>query len=319
MKKKKNGFLNIFDKGRMLDPWSESFVPMTKEVLSPEVEKKIKSELLLIPPLPNILNQLLVIMNDVNKSSKKIAEFVSKDPVLAGKILQLVNSSFFGVKREVKSINTAITLLGINNVKNFVLQNSFSNIFKNLDEKIFPLEEFWVHSLASSVCAYHISSEIEGFIQEDISTIALLHDLGKLAFAVLEPDKYSEYKQSAYKNPYVPDILIEEETFGINHALLGSLLLSSWNLPDEICDTIMYHHSPPYLKPDQIPQEFRKEVVVVHFADMISKMFDQSVQDSEIAVISEDYFTLIGKKPPLELLLDNDIAQEILHVKVFIK
>jgi putative nucleotidyltransferase with HDIG domain len=319
MKTEGYGFLDILVKSEKHDLWNSSFVPMTKDMLTPELEVKLKSKLRTIPPLPNILNQLLVIMDDVKISSRKIAGYASKDPVLAGKILQLVNSSFFGVKKEVKSINTAVILLGINNVKNFIFQSSVSKIFKGFDEIIFSLEDFWNHSLATSVCAYHLSTGIPGMTKEDISTTALLHDLGKVVMAALEPDKYKNFIDTINENPFIPTIVIEEEVFGLNHALLGSLLVEIWNLPDDISKTIMYHHSPPFVTPDKIPQDCRKSVVVVHFADMISKMCDHKQPDRDLTAISEDYFDLIGKKPPLELMLDNDIAQEIQQVRIFAK
>jgi HD-like signal output (HDOD) protein len=309
--------LDNLSKCKRNDPWEGGFQPMTKEDLTNEQKEKIKLKLKDIPPLPNILHQIITALNDYRMSSKQIAKLASRDPVIVGKILQLVNSSFFGIKENVKSIDTAVSLLGFNNVKNFVLQRNISKIFKGLDPNIFSLDDFWFHSLASSVCANYIAVGVPGIVPSDVSTIALLHDIGKITMAYYEPARYIDFLNAQKNNYLVPSIIIEEENFGINHALLGSLLTESWNLPDEISSTILYHHIPPFVQPENIPENIRKSVIIVHFADIICKMCDQKMEDRNITAISDKYFHIINKKPPLELMLDNDIAQEVQQVKVF--
>lgn len=313
-------FLDIFIKKSRKDHFESEFVPLTLEQLEDNDKKAIKSKLSVIPPLPNIAHELINILGDESASSSKVSNIASKDPILAGKLLQLVNSSFFGLRQEVNSIGRAIVLLGFNTVKNFVIQSQLSKVIPKFEKDLFSLENFWSHSLASSVCAYHLSSGITDIQQSILSTIALLHDIGKIAIAFYKPDTYKKFKEELDKNDSdEPTIIIEEKILGVNHALVGYLLAENWELPEYIRKTILYHHHPTFVTPDSIPTDYAKAVTILHFSDLISKLCGLSIDNDIITGIRNEYFSLVGKTPPIESLIDQKTSFEIQKTKYFVK
>jgi putative nucleotidyltransferase with HDIG domain len=312
-------FLDIFIKRSSKEVWVGDFIPLTPDKLESNLEREIKAKLKVIPPLPSVAQELIVAMGDESASSSKVADLASKDPVLVGKILQLVNSSFFGLRQEVTSIGRAIVLLGFNSIKNFVLQSQLSRAIPKIDSNMFSLENYWIHSLASSTCAYHITSSIQNLQSSIVSTVALLHDIGKLAIAFYKPEAFKQYTEQVNTDPMIPSLMIEERIFGVNHALVGFLLAENWELPEFIRSIILYHHHPTFVSIDQIPENIREAVSVVHISDLLCKLCGFSIANEDVTGLKDEYFHVIGKNPPLELLIDHKASIEMQKSKYFVK
>jgi len=318
VKEVEGDFLDIFIKKSREDLFKGNFVPLTLEQIEESEKRAIRQKLSTIPPLPSVAHELIHALGDETISSRKVSEIAAKDPVLVGKLLQLVNSSFFGLSQEVNSIGRAIVLLGFNSVKNFVLQSQLSKIVPKVDKEIFPVDDFWVHSLATSVCAYHLSSGIADIQQSVLSTVGLLHDIGKLAMAFYKPEKFREYVELTSEDHFEPSIIFEEQVFGVNHALVGALLVESWELPDYIRSVILYHHHPTFVNLDQIPEEYLKAVTIIHFSDLISKLCGLTIASEDITGVRDEYFHLLDRVPPIELFIDQKTSVEIQKTKYYV-
>jgi len=300
--------------------WEGTYVPFTLDKLSENLEVDLKSKIKEIPPLPNAAHRLISVISDITVSTKTVTEIVSADPVLAGKLLQLVNSSYYGVSKEVKSVGRAIILLGYNTVKNFVLQNNLARVMPVLNNDILSMDQFWIHSLASSTIAHHIATQTSNMNTDpgSISTIALLHDIGKLALALWKPEDFRKYRNEVIQSKTALPIMTEEKTFGLHHALIGYLLAESWKLPTDLCQVILYHHHPTFVNPEKIPDDLSKSVTIIHFSNILSKLCGLWVDNDSVAGTRDDYYNLINKKPPIENLIEPKLIKEILKIKSFI-
>jgi len=314
-----NSASNPFLRKSSEDIWEGRYLPFLIEDLNEKLKSELREQIKQIPPLPSVANHLIFALNDARVSTGQISEIVSSDPVLAGKLLELVNSSFYGLSKEVDSVGRAIILLGFNTVKDLVLQSNLTRILPPINNDLFSIEDFWMHSLVASSCAYSISSGIDGVNAGNVSTIALLHDIGKLGIALWKPSDFKKYIEELKEEHGALPIMIEEKILGLHHALVGNLITENWNLPRGISDAILYHHHPVFIGSEGIPAEHRRAVSIIHFANVISKLCGFCADNDVVTGTREEYFLLIDRGPPLESLLGRKALSEITRIKSFMK
>jgi putative nucleotidyltransferase with HDIG domain len=186
------------------------------------------------------------ICRDVNTSPTDLTKVISFDPVLTGKIMQLVNSAYFGLSREIISPVRAVVMLGMNTVKNLVLGATVMSAFgtrKNF--RALNMDMFWKHSLGVGVIAKLIAKKrnIDKKLLEGYFIAGLLHDIGKVPLNSKFSDEYRNIIGTPEKTPQ-PLFVSEKQLLGIDHTYVGNLIAEKWKLGEEISDTITYHHAP---------------------------------------------------------------------------
>lgn len=198
-----------------------------------------------LPSLPELYQELLRVMRAADASLKKAARVVAKDLAMSSKILQLVNSAYFGLRARVSDPEQAVALLGLDTVKALVLS---MQTFSQYDQTPLPcgsLEALWRHGLTVAAHARAIA-KAEGAAQllvEEAFTAALLHDIGTLVLAANRPADYARVMaQSADR--CLPRWQVEREVFGASHAEVGAYLLGMWGLAEPIVEAVAYHHVP---------------------------------------------------------------------------
>jgi putative nucleotidyltransferase with HDIG domain len=186
------------------------------------------------------------ICRDVNTSPTDLTKVISLDPVLTGKVMQLVNSAYFGISREIISLVRAVVMLGMNTVKNLVLGATVMSAFgtrKNF--RALNMDMFWKHSLGVGVIAKLIAQKrnIDKKLLEGYFIAGLLHDIGKIPLNSKFSDEYLNIIRILEKEPQ-PLFVSEKQLLGVDHAYVGNLIAEKWKLGEEISDTITYHHAP---------------------------------------------------------------------------
>jgi len=136
--------------------------------------RKIQS----LPTLPRVVEKLMTMVESPDVSPKDVGKLISSDQVLGARVLRLVNSPFYGFPGRISSISHAIILLGFNVIKGVVLSAS---VFDLMERSMVGL---WEHSLGSAIAAGAISRKLGLAEPEEISTAALLHDIGKVLVRV---------------------------------------------------------------------------------------------------------------------------------------
>jgi len=199
-----------------------------------------------LPPFPATVNKVMEICRDVNMSPTDLTKVISLDPVLTGKVMQLVNSAYFGLSREIISPVRAVVMLGMNTVKNLVLGATVMSAFgasKNF--RALNMDMFWKHSLGVGVIAKLIAQKrnINNKLLEGYFIAGLLHDIGKIPLNSRFSDEYLNILGIPEKKSQ-PLFVSEKQFLGIDHAHVGNLIAKKWQLGDEILDTITYHHAP---------------------------------------------------------------------------
>lgn len=216
-----------------------------RDFLADDSIKQLVSQIESLPSLPSLFVEIMEVLHSPDASVKKVGEIISRDISMTAKILQIVNSAFFGLCRHVSSPAQAVSLLGLEIVKALVLS---VQIFSQFDqEKLggFSLDGLWNHSMRSGVFAKAIAKE-EGKGQDmidDAFMAGMIHDLGKLVLIENLSEPYGEALAVAQReNLFLWEA--ELEIMGATHAEIGAYLLGLWGLPNNVVEAIGFHHNP---------------------------------------------------------------------------
>lgn len=208
---------------------------------------KVKEDL---PFSPEVLKQLFVQTGSNSMSSlEEIGETLGKDQGLTTRILSLANSAYYGLQAEVQSVPRAAAVLGLGEVRNIVLTlgvNGMADKYEMPED--FDLTEYWTHQFFVGMLSRELSRMSEIGNPDNMFTVGLLHDIGKLITAMRRPDDWQAIRELAEEKELV-DAEAEEEYWGMDHAVIGSLVLKSWDLPTNLVEPVNWHHAPA-LAPD---------------------------------------------------------------------
>jgi len=203
------------------------------------IKAKIMDRMKNLPPLPTVTTKLLSIIRDERSSADDVNGVLSADQALAGKVLKLVNSSFYGQSGEVSTITRAVVILGFGGVRNLALGFGTVQALKDLGGGL-TLDDFWEHALACAAGAQALSPVIGQTIDPEEAFIAgLMHDIGQIVLASAVPEEFSKIMEAEDANHNA----LEKEAFGMNHTQVGEKLLQYWQLPETLCQAVRNHHN----------------------------------------------------------------------------
>ncbi len=211
-------------------------------VINPYVKAQI-AKIANLPSQPSLYTQLIAELNKPDFDLERVSLVISQDISMTAKILQLVNSAYFGLAREVTEVSQAVFFLGMETIRDLAFSiHLFSQFDHDLIEKA-GLENLWDHSLRVATCSRMIVSTMTRDKKQIASgfTAGMLHDIGKLILGTTAPDLYKSLYRLGVTNP-VQVLPHEKKEFGATHAEIGAYLLGIWGLPREIIDTVLYHH-----------------------------------------------------------------------------
>lgn len=222
---------------------------------SPSLKEQLKN-VQSLPTLPPIVAKLNEMVEDEGVTAAQLGRVIERDQVLTSKLLKMVNSSFFGFPQRISTVSNAIVLLGFNVIKTLIVTSSIFEVMQSSDVGL------WEHSLGCATAAGILARRREIKNPEEISTAALIHDLGKIVVRAEMPDKHREILTMVQERS-ISFREAEKELLGVGHGEIGGWLAQQWNLPPRLVEPITYHH-----RPMEAPQ-FRDLAALVHFSDIL--------------------------------------------------
>jgi putative nucleotidyltransferase with HDIG domain len=213
--------------------------------LQNEALKKLTSQITSLPSLPRIYRELLHELELDDTSMDRVGEMIESDIAMSAKVLQLVNSSFFGLPQHVKSPKHAVLLLGLDIIRPLALTaNAFAQ-YEDPRVKGFSLETTMHHCIAVATAARRIaeSETDQAQLIDDAFIAGMLHDIGKLILAVSVTDRFQEaigLARDTGRSLWEAEL----DVFGTTHSEVGAHLLGLWGLPDPIVEAVAFHHRP---------------------------------------------------------------------------
>jgi Predicted signal transduction protein len=232
-------------------------------------KKKEKTEMVLnniynLPLIPKIIVEVTKILSTESVKNPELVKVISKDQGLVTKILSIANSPLYGIPRKVTTIDFAILILGVNEIRNIVSALSIIESFKNKTDKYLDQKEFWLHSFVVGSAAKRLTEDFGDKNSGEAFIAGLLHDVG---ISVIHRYFHSnfvsilELVKSHGKSYFEAEI----EVLGLTHEQIGFMLLEKWNFPISLCDAVLHHREPAQSK-------FETNMVyVVHLADYMTQ------------------------------------------------
>lgn len=209
-----------------------------------EIPKEVERAIEKMPPISPIIGKINQIAHEIETSPKELVKIIMLDPVLTGKVIKLVNSSFYGVAERVQSLPQAVILLGVNTVKNLAVSTALlGTVSVKKKQSPLNLEEFWKHCLASAVGCKLLGKALN-VPNEDMGiyfVAGLLHDIGKILFIRINPEKYSQVLEEC-RQFGISLSFSEIAHFGCSHTHAGGLLAKKWRLDNALIDSVESHH-----------------------------------------------------------------------------
>jgi putative nucleotidyltransferase with HDIG domain len=214
-----------------------------------------------LAPLSSLAKNILEIGRDPKSSAHNLAEEIKKDQSLTAKILQIVNSAFYGFHREIGNVDHAIVVMGFDEVIGVALAASLLQFYENGRNFLFDRDKFWLHSLGTAYIARALSRYSNGVIAKDAFVVGLLHDFGKVAMRQHFRDLFYKIIAEAARRKQ-PLHHVSLELANIEHGEIGALVAESWDLPEPLVKAIKHHHTPHLVRLED------KEVHLAHLANI---------------------------------------------------
>ena len=234
------------------------------KLLADDKIKEIISRIESLPSLPDIYVRLQQTMISPDVSVAEVAAIIEQDMAMSAKVLQLVNSAFFGIFQPVESPARAVGLLGLDTIKGLVLGIQVFEGMKS-SSRLFSLNKLMDHSMAVGTCAKKIAAvETDNKTMIDHSFIAgILHDIGKLVLASRMQEQFDQAIMLAREqNISLRDA--ELQIFHTDHGSIGAYLIGIWGLPGAIVEAIAFHHCLV-----EYPEQAFSAALAVHVADAL--------------------------------------------------
>ncbi len=224
---------------------------------NPVFEKVIGSAQLI--SLPEIYLKLRALMDDPDYTMVEVALLVGRDPGMATRFLQVVNSPLNRRAARIETVSHAVTLLGIRQIHDIVLSASVAKAFEGLETEVMDMKKFWERSVYCAVLTKQLARECELMENDRFMVIGLLHDIGHL-FMYLSIPGESETAIRVAAQLERPLYQVERELLGFDYAEVGSHVMREWNLPESLQTTTRLHPEPV------ISEHFALETSLLHIA-----------------------------------------------------
>jgi putative nucleotidyltransferase with HDIG domain len=202
--------------------------------------RTLVSGLGLLPSVPTTFAAMTEALGRTDACAETVVPIVEQDPGCSAKLLQLVNSAYFGLPRKITSIHEAVSYLGLIQVRNVVLTTGIADLFRTHSAEVArATNRINRHSLAVAAAAREMAP---ASLANDAFVAGMLHDIGELVLATVLPEKFLEIRKSGHDD--TAWVEMEQAMLGATHADVGAYLLRLWGLPFQLVDAVARHHDP---------------------------------------------------------------------------
>lgn len=215
------------------DPIAAAGLECLRVTTPEDLDRAIRS----LPVFPMAAQRALRMLMGNEWSGAELEAIASRDQKLAGDLIAAANSWAHGARRRISSLSHAISYIGAARTSRILYASSIKPLFASAH-----LRELWLHSIAAAQTASTIAEETRSAEPNETFLAGLIHDIGRLAMAMLPPAFQSRYEHltQAGCEPF----LVERVLSGFSHAQAGARALRSWNFPESMVAAIEFHHEP---------------------------------------------------------------------------
>jgi putative nucleotidyltransferase with HDIG domain len=197
------------------------------------------------------VQRVLELTRDVNSTPKDLVEVIDKDPVLTVKILKVVNSAYYSLPKQITSVGHSVVYLGFNTIKNLALSIAAIGMLPKTNEAGFDGQQYLLHSLATAAIGKQLALKVDDADPMDCFIAGLLHDFGKVVLSQFMPREFLEALAASEQHGTSLHLALRE-TLGVDHAVVGAMLVEKWRFAPHLVDAIRYQYGPELADSDMI-------------------------------------------------------------------
>jgi HD-like signal output (HDOD) protein len=233
-----------------------------------------------VPPLPALAQEIVNLSLDPDVSASRITAIVSKDPVLATRVVQLANTAFSASATEIFSINEAVVRVGTGLVRNVMTAACLSALAQ--DPRIYGSRgrDYIDHSVGTAYIAW-LLAETAGELPSEAFLYGLLHDVGKLLIIKLGRQAW-RYSVPTPTDEELAAVLADQ------HTTVSGYLLRQWGLPKRLHDPLVYHHDPDGA------ENYPRAAAVTYAANRLAHRYGFACEGDDFDVLTDPVFTRLG-------------------------
>ncbi|MDI9403500.1 MAG: HDOD domain-containing protein [Limnohabitans sp.] len=266
-----------------------------------------------IATLPEVTLGIIDLVENPQSSARDLNALIARDPALSARILKVVNSAFYGLPRQIGSIDRAISLLGLNAVKNIAIAASLAKLFKggSLCDR-FDAKDLWSHSIAVATSARLLAREAGMKSLDEAFLAGLMHDIGIMV--ELQTDRvrltqvFRDMQFDGDGHATIDFRLVERAVFGADHGDFGEALCEEWKFPRSLALACGHHHDPR-----EAPAESRQIPWLIFVADRIATegegfrmdILDRAVRAEALEALGLSFAQVETVRTDLVAALDN--------------
>ncbi|MCH8153078.1 MAG: HDOD domain-containing protein [Planctomycetes bacterium] len=227
-----------------------------------------------IATLPEITLKIIELVEDPTSTAQDLHNVISNDPALCSRILKVVNSAFYGLPRQIGSINRAIVLLGLNAVKNIAIAASLTKLFRGGELcPSFSARNLWIHCVATAAGSKLICDELKLGLSDEAFLAGLIHDIGIMVeVQAMRHELTQVFEEITFDSDGAPQCdmrEVEQRVLGADHTAFGAGLCEAWKFPKSFSYVTRHHHNP-----SELPEGHRMLTSIVYVADRLSGQLD---------------------------------------------
>lgn len=193
-----------------------------------------------LEPLPTSVSRLIELAGRYDTEVDELVDAIKYDPAITVKLLRAANSAMSGSIREITTVYDAVVRMGMSTVVTLATSTAVSS---RMGVAVLDLKpgELWTHSVTAALNIEGMRRLASRTIPPAAMTVALLHDVGKLALAEALSAPATERILAAAEA--LPGHLAEQSVLRVNHTELGAIAARAWKLPEVVVAGIAGHHS----------------------------------------------------------------------------
>ncbi|GAB7530548.1 aminoacyl-tRNA deacylase and HDOD domain-containing protein [Pseudomonas sp. 3A(2025)] len=203
-----------------------------------------------IPPLASTAQKIIKLRVDPDATIDDITGVVETDPALAAQVVSWAASPYYASTGKIRSVEDAIVrVLGFDLVINLALGLALGKTLSLPKDHPQQTTPYWQQSIYTAAVIEGLTRAMPRAKRPEggLTYLAgLLHNFGYLLLAHVFPPHFSLICRQLEVNPHVHHSFVEQHLLGISREQIGSWLMSSWDMPDELCTALRFQHDPYY-------------------------------------------------------------------------
>ncbi len=238
--------------------------------------------------LPELYQQLEEKIQSSNASIDEIGQLINTDAALSARILKLANSSMYGFRSEINTLQRALSLIGLQEVKNLILMDAVAaNFNKNQAFKVLKMEDFWTRSVYIALLCKRIALRIKHPHKDRLFISGIMSRIGQLVTCTTRREEVLKVINETLSYPLMDEFQIELEHLGFNYNQISAALLQHWHLPADITFPIQYLHNPLNV-PDNLSPENIIDIYILHLATVYTHLLQHEDNHSQADILAAD-------------------------------